>query len=393
MMTRRVGTLRYMSPEVLDKSYTHMADVWSCGILMYYLLCGYTPFTGKDDDDIKAKIKSGQLNYPAADWVNVASETMILLEKMVTVNPAKRIQLKLALSDSWIKKHNVDCNTGQVEAPWVALISNLLQFRSLNKLKRTALHIIASMVDEEVLAEYTQAYVTLDRDHDGVLSVEELRQCLNGRCSLPEVQNSYAGKLLLLDEEDLDMIYQTNRGFSYTEFLAACLDRERCCQQDACWAAFVILDANNDGKISVKELSELNVLGKLTPKELKELVELFDQNRDGELDFHEFMVMMRSTDGMISPMSPSLTPMSPCSPSTPSAQAGPSPMQVQASSWARSVTGASSCSTPSAQAFSLTRSVTPERCPVPGTRVKEKSKKRLSQMWRWKKRHEGAPRT
>jgi calcium-dependent protein kinase len=38
-----------MAPEVFDHSYDQKCDVWSCGVIMYVLLCGYFPFKGKNE--------------------------------------------------------------------------------------------------------------------------------------------------------------------------------------------------------------------------------------------------------------------------------------------------------------------------------------------------------
>jgi len=44
------GTPTYMPPEIVQKReyIGHPADIWSCGILLYTLLCGFFPFKGKN---------------------------------------------------------------------------------------------------------------------------------------------------------------------------------------------------------------------------------------------------------------------------------------------------------------------------------------------------------
>lgn len=51
-----LGTIYYVAPEVLRRSYSTEADVWSCGIVFYLMLCGYPPFNGDDDFQIVSSI-------------------------------------------------------------------------------------------------------------------------------------------------------------------------------------------------------------------------------------------------------------------------------------------------------------------------------------------------
>ena len=59
-MSTKSGTPFYIAPEVIKRSYNSKCDVWSAGVLLYILLCGYPPFSGKTDQDIMANVSKGK---------------------------------------------------------------------------------------------------------------------------------------------------------------------------------------------------------------------------------------------------------------------------------------------------------------------------------------------
>lgn len=52
-----------MAPEVIEGQYNEKCDVWSCGVILYILLCGYPPFYGRDANSIYNKILKGEYSF------------------------------------------------------------------------------------------------------------------------------------------------------------------------------------------------------------------------------------------------------------------------------------------------------------------------------------------
>ncbi|XP_075472683.1 calcium/calmodulin-dependent protein kinase type II subunit delta isoform X10 [Ascaphus truei] len=97
------GTPGYLSPEVLRKDpYGKPVDMWACGVILYILLVGYPPFWDEDQHRLYQQIKAGAYDFPSPEWDTVTPEAKDLINKMLTINPAKRITGSEALKHPWI---------------------------------------------------------------------------------------------------------------------------------------------------------------------------------------------------------------------------------------------------------------------------------------------------
>jgi calcium-dependent protein kinase len=89
------GSPYYIAPECLDGKYDKPCDIWSIGVLLYLLVTGILPFSGKDSEEVFFKAEVGK--YPKKPLQNLSPECQDFIAQMLTVNPSKRITTQQAL--------------------------------------------------------------------------------------------------------------------------------------------------------------------------------------------------------------------------------------------------------------------------------------------------------
>jgi len=103
LMKTPCGTPGYIAPEVLNmKGYNEKCDVWSFGVIVYILLCGFPPFYADNDAQLFEKIKKGQYQFLKPYWDPISEEAKACVARMLTVDAGKRPSCEELMEDPWL---------------------------------------------------------------------------------------------------------------------------------------------------------------------------------------------------------------------------------------------------------------------------------------------------
>merc|ERR1711936_1340254 len=102
----------YAAPEVLGpEKYDKSCDIWSLGVIMYILICGYPPFYSHHGQPIspgmKRRIRGGQYEFPRPEWSDVSNDCKNLIRECLKTNPDERPTIDQVIENKWISQHEV----------------------------------------------------------------------------------------------------------------------------------------------------------------------------------------------------------------------------------------------------------------------------------------------
>ncbi|KAL5013775.1 hypothetical protein ScPMuIL_008045 [Solemya velum] len=100
----------YVAPEVLGpEKYDKSCDMWSLGVIMYILLCGYPPFYSNHGAAIspgmKKRIRNGQYEFPNPEWNRVSKEAKDLIRGLLKTVPEERLTISEVMNNKWIANY------------------------------------------------------------------------------------------------------------------------------------------------------------------------------------------------------------------------------------------------------------------------------------------------
>lgn len=98
------GSPCYAAPEMIaGKAYVGLrVDIWSCGVILYAMLCGYLPFDDPDTQVLYKKIMGGEFSIPS----HVSDSGRDLLKRILTTNPDRRYSIDEIRNHPWYNIHS-----------------------------------------------------------------------------------------------------------------------------------------------------------------------------------------------------------------------------------------------------------------------------------------------
>jgi len=98
------GTPGYVAPEIIRATkYKKSVDMWSLGVCMYTMLCGFPPFYHEDQEVLLELIVNCEFQFPDPYWSNISITAKQLISHLLEKNPEKRYTIEQFLEDPWIQ--------------------------------------------------------------------------------------------------------------------------------------------------------------------------------------------------------------------------------------------------------------------------------------------------
>mmetsp|Transcript_36690 Transcript_36690/g.110746 ORF Transcript_36690/g.110746 Transcript_36690/m.110746 type:complete len:386 (+) Transcript_36690:2-1159(+) len=272
------GTLSYVAPEVLGKSYTSQCDLWSLGVIVFILLVGYMPFSGSSERQQVSAIRSGKYNMRKDRWSRVSAAGFDFVQKLLVVDPEVRLNAEQALEHPWVQKQHV---SGRQEEMSSDIADALVGFARESQFRRSVMQLMAWSLTAEERAEVRGAFLELDSSKTGIIKLSELKQVLEAKFHVTEDEAAQVFNAL-----DTNHDHEIN----YSEFLAAMVSSRIALHDDLIKETFRRFDAENAGYITQEALTQ--ILGE--DIDVKHVMAQIDQNHDNKISHAEFIAYLRN---------------------------------------------------------------------------------------------------
>jgi calcium/calmodulin-dependent protein kinase I len=107
-MSTACGTPNFIAPEIIlvdegieRNTYGTAVDMWSLGVVLYCMLCGFAPFTHENTAALFSMITRGDYTFPSPYWDGISDSAKDVVAQMLTVDPEARPSASQILTHAW----------------------------------------------------------------------------------------------------------------------------------------------------------------------------------------------------------------------------------------------------------------------------------------------------
>ena len=283
-----VGTSIYCSPEVIDNLYDEKSDEWSCGVLMYIMLCGEPPFQGETEEEIFANIKKGKISFSQPEFSNVSDNCIDLIKKLLAPNKNIRIKASEALRHPFFTE-NYNPNIAMANNMDKNILKKILEIKKLpskfHELIEAYLCFNFIKKDEEKKLRQVFRYL----DHKG-----------KNRLSRNDFIKTFKQNKMNVSNEQIQNIVNAldsdgNNSIEYQEFLRAMCDKESLYSDKNLKSAYDSIDTDKKGFINMDDIKKFIFKNKDVEQEkFLDYLKSVGMDLQSKLEFEQFVDIIRN---------------------------------------------------------------------------------------------------
>jgi calcium-dependent protein kinase len=280
-LNNTVGTAYFIAPETIKGEYDEKCDVWSIGVILYYILSGKFPFTGNSNFEIFEKIQKSEPVFKNL-FKDISQNAIDFIKKCLVKNPNERPSAKECLSHPWLEpifKH-IHSDVFLKDN----LILNFTSYHKCPQLKKLILKYLVNNMGHTELGPYKSAFYAFDFKNQGIVTKTDIKKIFN-LYNVDTTETQIKNIMSICDEP-------SNSFLTYSEFICCCINIGDVLTPEKLINTFLFFDLDNNLLIDSNDLKNtLLRFGKdvINQKDIEKIILEATKETDNKININQFI--------------------------------------------------------------------------------------------------------
>lgn len=290
LLSTTLGTPYYMAPEVIIGCYDELCDIWSIGIVAYFILCGNPPFYDSNNNlvDIYNMILNKDPSFSEEIWENISEDGKDFIRQCLNKDPSKRPTAKKLFDHNWFAEARSLKSKAIGTKIWEfkSKLSNLRHFAYPQKLNKLFLKcILDNVMTSHETKELKRIFNFLDLANTGYIGIDELA------FGFQQAKISISTQELKAIISQCSIKDPTASTLEYSDFILGIFDIENYLNKIILKNVFDVFDFDNSNTICAEDLLKYFIRTGDFNKSITESSQLIKEVANGkeELGFEQML--------------------------------------------------------------------------------------------------------
>ena len=284
-LNNTVGTAYFIAPETIKGEYDEKCDVWSIGVILYYILSGKFPFTGNSNFEIFEKIQKSEPVFKNL-FKDISQNAIDFIKKCLVKNPNERPSAKECLSHPWLEPIFKHIHSDAFLKD--NLILNFTSYHKCPQLKKLILKYLVNNMGHTELGPYKSAFYAFDFKNQGIVTKTDIKKIFN-LYNVDTTETQIKNIMSICDEP-------SNSFLTYSEFICCCINIGDVLTPEKLINTFLFFDLDNNLLIDSNDLKNtLLRCGRdvINQKDIEKIILEATKETDNKININQFITLYK----------------------------------------------------------------------------------------------------